>query len=152
MIARLSAKPEVTNTGSKATPAAKAAIAASSRTTEQPSRAEKKDGDEHQEDADLAQAFAQPQAAQRLDRADDEAAGEGAGEASHAAQHDDGERDQHEAVADLRVDVVRGQEEACRGAEAREPDADAHREHVLDVDPDEPCALGLLRDRADGAA
>src|SRR5215831_15798571 len=152
MMARLRTKPEDTKTGSSATASAKAPIAASSRTAEQPLRPEQQDRDEHDEDADLPEALAQPQPAERLDHADDEPARERAGEAPHAAEHHDGERDQHEAVPDLRVDVVGGQQEACRGAQAREADAEAHREHVLDVDADQARALRLLRDRADRTA
>src|SRR5580765_7712256 len=152
MIARLRTKPEETKAGSSATASANAAIATSSRTAEESARPEQQDRDEHEKDADLPEALAEPKAAQRFDRADDEAARERAGEAPHAAEHHDGKRDQHEAVAHLGVHVVRGQEKAGRGAQAREPDAEAHREHVLDVDADEACALGLLRDRADRAA
>ncbi len=60
--------------------------------------------------------------------------------------------DEHEAVADLRVHVVRGQQEAGRDAQAREPDAEGHRIHVIDVDAHQPRALLFLRDRADGPA
>src|SRR6266446_4310434 len=155
MMARLRTKPELTKAGSKTTAIVNAATAASSRTArrpEKPLRAEKQDRDEHEEDADLTEALAEPQPAQRFDHADDEAARERAGKAPHAPQHHDREGDQHEAVAHLRVDVIGGQKKAGGGAQAREPDAEAHREHVLDVDADETRALGLLRHRADGAA
>jgi hypothetical protein len=83
---------------------------------------------------------------------DQEAADECAHEAAHAAQHHDGEGHQHEAAAHLRVDVVRGQQEAGRGAQARQADAEAHGVHMVDVDAHEFGALLLLGDRADGAA
>ena len=50
------------------------------------------------------------------------------------------------------IHVVRGHQEARRGAEAGEADAEAHREHVIDVDADEARALPLLRHGANRAA
>src|SRR5262245_65779472 len=86
MIARLRTKPEETKSGSSATASANAAIAASSRMAEQPLRPEQQDRDKHEEDADLPEALAQPQASQRLDDADGEAARERAGDAHHAGE------------------------------------------------------------------
>ena len=70
--------------------------------SEQARRAEQQHQDEDEEDADLAEAFAEKQAAQALDDADDQPAHQRAGDRAHAAEHDDGEGDQHEGVADAR--------------------------------------------------
>ena len=104
------------------------------------------------EDADLAERLAQQQPAERLHHADQQPAEQRAGEAAHAAEHDDREGDQHEAGADLRVHVVRRQQEARRRAQAGQADAEAHRVDVVDVDAAQPRALLLLRDGADRAA
>ena len=76
-----------------------------------------------------------------LDDADQEAAEQRADEAAHAAQHDDGEGDQHEGVARLRGDVEGRHQQARRGAEAGDADAEGDGEDVLDVDADQPRAL-----------
>src|SRR5437660_3853197 len=147
MMTRLRTTPDETNAGRSATAPQSTRIAQGvfklCPRAENPLRTEQQDGDEDDEDADLAEALSQPQPADRFDHADDEAAEQRAGEAAHAAQHDDGEGDQHEAVSDLRIDVVRGQQEARGGAEAREPDTEAHRENVLDVDADQLRALAF---------
>src|SRR6266487_2394117 len=135
MMARLRTKPELTKAGSKTTAIVNAATAASSRTArrpEKPLRAEKQDRDEHEEDADLTQALAEPQPAQRFDHPDNEAARARAGKAPPAPQDDDREGEQHEAVAHLRVHVIGGQKKAGVGSQASEPDAEAHREQLLD--------------------
>lgn len=108
--------------------------------------------DEDGEDAHLAQRVAQEQAAQRLDHADQQPAGQCAGEAAHAAQHHDGEGHQHEAAADLRIDVVRRQQETGGRAQAGHADAERQRVDPFHVDAHEPGALLLARHRADGAS
>ena len=90
--------------------------------------------------------------AQRLDHADQQAADQRAGETAHAAEHDDGEGDQHEAAADLRVDVVGRQQEAGGRAQAGQPDAEAHGIDMLDVDAHQAGALLFLGHGADGPA
>src|SRR6266545_6110383 len=147
MMTRLRTKPDETNAGRSATAPQTRRIAQSvfklRPRAEKPARPEEEYRDENDEDADLAEAFSQPQAADGFDHADDEAAEQRPGEAAHAAQHHDGEGDQHEAVADLRIDVVRWQQKARGGAEACEADTEAHREHVLDVDADQLRALAF---------
>jgi hypothetical protein len=119
---------------------------------EQPLRPEQQHADEDHEDADLAQRFAQQQPAQRLDHADQQPAQQRAGKAAHAAQHHDGEGHQHEARADLRVDVVGRQQEAGGRAQAGQADAEAHRVDMVDVDAHQLGALLFLGHRADRAA
>src|SRR5713101_3623269 len=147
MMTRLRTTPDETNAGRSATAPQSTRIAQSvfklCPRAENPLRPEPEDGDENDEDANLAEAFSQPQPTDGFDHADDEAAEQRAGEAAHAPQHDDGEGDQHEAVADLRIDVVSGQQKARGGSEARQPDAEAHREHVFDVDADQLRALAF---------
>src|SRR5258708_12663646 len=147
MMTRLRTTPDETNAGRSATAPQSTRIAQSvfklCPRAENPLRPEQQDGDEDDEDADLAEALSQPQPADRFDHADDKAAEQRAGEAAHAAQHDDGEGDQHEAVSDLRIDVVRGQEETGGRPEACEADTEAHRENVLDVDADQLRALAF---------
>ena len=75
-----------------------------------------------------------------------------AAETAHAAEHHDGEGHQHEAAADLRVDVVGRQQEAGRRAQAGQADAEAHGIDMLDVDAHQLGALLFLGHRADGAA
>src|SRR6266508_1026401 len=98
MMTRLRTTPDETNAGRSATAPQSTRIAQSvfklRPRAENPLRPEQQDGDEDDEDADLAEALSQPQPADRFDHADDKAAKQRAGEAAHAAQHDDGEGDQ----------------------------------------------------------
>ena len=67
--------------------------------SEQAARAQQQHDDEHQEDADLAERFAEKKAGQAFHHADEQAADQRARHRAHAAEHDDGEGDQHEGVA-----------------------------------------------------
>src|SRR5690606_26297552 len=119
---------------------------------EQARRAEQQHGYEDQEDADLAEALAEEQTAERLRDADDEPAEERADEAAHAAQHDNGEGDQHEGMADMRARIIGWQQEARGGAETGDADAEAHGVDMRGTDPDELRAPRLLGEGTDRLA
>ena len=87
--------------------------------SEQALRPEQQHRDEDQEDADLAQRLAENRA--RPGTRPRRSAGRRPARpaAAHAAEHDDGEGHQHEAIADLRIDVVGRHQQAGGGAPGR---------------------------------
>src|SRR5260221_7639146 len=160
MIAKCSKKSECTSSGSGTSATSRAMtsvpgvfIAASScARAEQPGRAEQQDGEEDDEDADPPEILAEEEAAERFGQPNDEAADQRADEAAHAAEHDDGEGDDDEALADAGMSVIARQQEAGGGADAGDADAEAHGEDMLDVDADQARALALAGHRADRLA
>src|SRR6266478_5205303 len=154
MMAKCSQKSECTSSGSGIS-------ATSTVTTRAPgvfigalsrALAEQHDGDEDDEDADPPEILAEEEAAERFGQPDDDAADQRADEAAHAAEHDDGEGDDYEALADAGMGVVARQQQAGGGADAGDADAEAHGEDVLDVDADEARTVALAGDRADRLA
>ena len=101
---------------------------------EQAARSEQQHQDEHEEDADLAERLPEIETAQALHHADQQAADQRAGHRAHAAQHHDGEGDQHEGVADVRIDVIGRDQQARRDREAGRAEAEGHGIDVRDVD------------------
>ena len=59
------------------------------------------------------------------------------GDRAHAAQHDDGEGDQHEGVADVRIDVIGRDQQAGRDREAGGAEAEGDGVDMRDVDADQ---------------
>ena len=104
------------------------------------------------EDADLAERFAEIEPGQAFDHADEQSADQRARDRAHAAEHHDGERDQHEGVAGVRVDVIGRHQQAGGDREARGAEPERHRVDVRDVDAGELRAELLLRHRADRLA
>ena len=90
--------------------------------------------DEHHENADLAERFAEIEPGQALDHADEQSAEQRARHRAHAAEHDDREGDQHEGVAGLRIDVIGRDQQAGRDGKAGGAEAERHRIDVRDID------------------
>src|SRR5258708_39174596 len=149
MMAKCSQKSECTSSGSgtRATSRAMTSVpgvfiaASSCALAEQPGRAEQQDGDEDDEDADPPEVLAEEEAAERFGQPNDEAADQRADEAAHAAEHDDGEGDDDEALADAGMRIIDPQQDAGGAPDAGDAHADAHGQHTLDDHADEPRAL-----------
>src|SRR5258707_14541550 len=160
MMAKCSQKSECTKSGSGTSTTSSAMTrapgvfigASSCALAEKTGRAEQQYGDEDDEDADPPEILAEEEAAERLGQPDDEAADQRADEAAHAAEHDDGEGDDDEALADAGMRIIARQQKAGGGADAGDADAEAHGEDMLDVDADQARALALAGDRADPLA
>ena len=92
------------------------------------------------EDADLAERFAEIEPGQAFDHADEQSADQRARDRAHAAQHHDGERDQHEGIAGVRIDVIGRHQQAGGDRKARGAEPERHRVDVRDVDAAESSA------------
>jgi len=66
-------------------------------------RAEQQHENEDDENADLAERFAEVKPGEAFDDADDQPAEKRARDRAHATEHHDGEGDQHEGVAGVRL-------------------------------------------------